>query len=124
MSGAEETPQGKKPAEQVSCLHDLRPELRGPRAAYALLRSWRENKTQQGKTRAVINSHQTVTGDFTRDPDLAFPDAELRDSIRDAVGAQAADFVDGTALATALLGDPGTAREGCRCIAPRQLGLV
>jgi len=63
------------------------------------------SKTQQGRTRAVINSQQTVTGDFTRDPDLPFPDQELRHLIRDAVGAHAADFIEGTALATALMGD-------------------
>ena len=61
------------------------------------------SKTQQGKTRAVINSHQTIA--TSRDPDLAFPDAELRGLIRDAVGAQSADFINGSALATALLGD-------------------
>ncbi len=63
------------------------------------------SKTQQGKTRAVINSQQTVTGDFTRNPDLPFPDQELRHLIGDAVGAHSADFVDGTTIATALLGD-------------------
>jgi indolepyruvate ferredoxin oxidoreductase len=60
---------------------------------------------ERGTTRAVINSHETTTGDFTRDPDLQFPGRAMQDSIVAAVGKDAADFVDATRLATALLGD-------------------
>ena len=61
-------------------------------------------KMQAGTTRAVINTHKTQTGDFTRDPDAVFPDAEMRGAIAQAVGG-GADFVEATRLATALLGD-------------------
>jgi indolepyruvate ferredoxin oxidoreductase len=62
-------------------------------------------RLSHGDCLAVINSHQTVTGDFTRDPDLAFPDAEMRRLIADAAGQDAVDFIDATRMATALIGD-------------------
>ena len=62
-------------------------------------------KMERGHTRAVINSHETTTGEFTRNPDLKFPGRAMADAITGAVGKDAADFVDATRLATALLGD-------------------
>ncbi|HKF62551.1 MAG TPA: indolepyruvate ferredoxin oxidoreductase family protein [Dongiaceae bacterium] len=62
-------------------------------------------KIAQGQTRAVINTEEAVTGDFTRNPDLEFPLATLKTMIADATGPAATDFVDATRLATALLGD-------------------
>ena len=62
-------------------------------------------KLRAGYSRAVVNSHRTMTADFTRDPDLAFPEQGLRDAITAAAGGGRADFVDATGLATALLGD-------------------
>ncbi|HEX3885086.1 MAG TPA: indolepyruvate ferredoxin oxidoreductase family protein [Stellaceae bacterium] len=54
---------------------------------------------------AVVNSHETITGDFTRNPDIAFPGRDLRRAIVEAVGTDHAEFLDVTALATGLLGD-------------------
>ena len=62
-------------------------------------------KMQSGHTRAVINSDVAATGAFTKDPDLRIPGQELADAIREACGPDAADFIDGGGLATALLGD-------------------
>jgi indolepyruvate ferredoxin oxidoreductase len=62
-------------------------------------------KITQGETHAVINTHETVTGDFTRSPDLQFPTASLKTLITDAAGKNATDFLDATRLATALMGD-------------------
>ncbi|MCC6466880.1 MAG: indolepyruvate ferredoxin oxidoreductase family protein, partial [Alphaproteobacteria bacterium] len=62
-------------------------------------------KMERGTTRAIINSHETTTGDFTRNPDLQFPGRAMADAIVAAVGKDAASFVDATRLATALLGD-------------------
>ena len=56
-------------------------------------------------SKAVVNAHRTMTSDFTHDPDLRFPEDELRAAITGAVGTDAARFVDATGLATALLGD-------------------
>jgi len=63
------------------------------------------SKMNTGRTRAVINSHQVMTGDFTRNPDLAFPGAEMQRLIGEAAGPGQADFLDATRIATALLGD-------------------
>jgi indolepyruvate ferredoxin oxidoreductase len=62
-------------------------------------------KMQPGVTSAVINSHETITGDFTRNPDMNLMGAEMAKIIDIAVGDGAADFVEGSRLATALLGD-------------------
>jgi indolepyruvate ferredoxin oxidoreductase len=62
------------------------------------------SRMRTGLTRAVVNSHETTVGDFTRNPDLQFPTSELRDAIVEATG-KAAEFVDATGLATALMGD-------------------
>ena len=37
-------------------------------------------------SRAIVNSHETITGDFTRNPDLPFPSRDLQRSIAAAVG--------------------------------------
>ena len=57
------------------------------------------------RSHAVVNTQETMTGDFTRNPNLAFPAAKLRGAILQAVGGQKADFVDASKLATAALGD-------------------
>ncbi|HWA45269.1 MAG TPA: indolepyruvate ferredoxin oxidoreductase family protein [Hypericibacter adhaerens] len=62
-------------------------------------------KLHKGVSRALINVEESITGDFTRNPDLGFPVADLKRAITDAVGRDEADFVDATRLATALLGD-------------------
>ncbi|MDJ0948988.1 MAG: indolepyruvate ferredoxin oxidoreductase family protein [Alphaproteobacteria bacterium] len=63
------------------------------------------SKMRKGFTRAVINSQETMTGDFTHDADLAFPEAEMHKVIAETVGPDAAEFVDATRIATALLGN-------------------
>ncbi len=60
-------------------------------------------KLRAGHTRAVVNAHRTMTADFTRRPDLDFPDRRLRAALTEATGG--ADFVDATGLALALTGD-------------------
>ncbi|MFQ5784230.1 MAG: indolepyruvate ferredoxin oxidoreductase family protein [Alphaproteobacteria bacterium] len=62
-------------------------------------------KIARGATRAVVNGHESPTGEFARQPDLAFPGAALRDRIVAAAGADGAEFIDATRLASALLGD-------------------
>ncbi len=60
---------------------------------------------RSGRTRAVVNGHRTMTGEFTRNPDLAFPEDSLKFAIAAAVGGGNADFIEATRLATALMGD-------------------
>ena len=68
-------------------------------------------KMQGGHTRAVINSNVATTGEFTKHADLHIPVAEMRASINDALSvpgdsaSAAADFIDASGLAIALMGD-------------------
>ena len=62
-------------------------------------------KLEPGRTHALVNTHQTITGEFTRHPDLAFPTSTLKLSIEAAAGADACDFLEATSLATGLMGD-------------------
>ncbi len=63
------------------------------------------SKLRLGRSRAVVNNHETMTGDFTRDPDLVFPKGDLQRSIADAAGPDMTEFIDATHIATGLLGD-------------------
>src|SRR5262249_55699913 len=62
-------------------------------------------RLEPGVSHAVVNTHETITGDFTRHPELAFPSHTLKLSIEAAAGADACDFLDGTNIATTLMGD-------------------
>jgi indolepyruvate ferredoxin oxidoreductase len=62
-------------------------------------------RLEPGQSRAIVNTHESITGEFTRQPDLAFPATTLKLSIEAAAGADACDFVEATRLATALMGD-------------------
>ncbi len=62
------------------------------------------SKTRPGRTRAVINTHEQPTGEFTKSPDWQFPQASVQGLINEAVD-NAAEFVDATRIATALMGD-------------------
>ncbi len=63
------------------------------------------SKLEPGYSRAVVNAHETITGDFTRHPDLAFPSDDMKRAIVAATGPDRAEFFDATRLATGLLGD-------------------
>ena len=58
-----------------------------------------------GKTRAVVNTHQTITGDFVLNPDLEYPADAIESRLLDGLGNAHADFLDSSELATKLLGD-------------------
>ncbi len=60
---------------------------------------------RKGATEAIINTHETMPGEFTRMSDLSFPAAALRNAIATAVDEERARFVDASELATTLLGD-------------------
>jgi indolepyruvate ferredoxin oxidoreductase len=62
-------------------------------------------RLEPGQSRAVVNTHETITGDFTRHSDLSFPGNTLKLSIEVAASAEACDFLDSTAMATTLMGD-------------------
>ncbi|WP_374377839.1 indolepyruvate ferredoxin oxidoreductase family protein [Dongia sp.] len=62
-------------------------------------------KLDLGRSRAIINTHEVATGDFTRNADWDFPAGDLKDILTKAVGSGAIELLDATRLATALLGD-------------------
>jgi indolepyruvate ferredoxin oxidoreductase len=62
------------------------------------------SKTAGGYTQAIVNTARTITGEFIRNPDRAFPQDAMETSIVDAVGAGAATFIDASRLATRLMG--------------------
>jgi indolepyruvate ferredoxin oxidoreductase len=60
---------------------------------------------EPGVTRAVVNSVVTPPAGFVSNNEIDFQEAAMRKRIRDQVGEDHAMFVDGTTLATAILGD-------------------
>ncbi|MBX3455945.1 indolepyruvate ferredoxin oxidoreductase family protein [Ferrovibrio sp.] len=63
------------------------------------------DKLHKGVTRAVVNSHLTPTAAFTLNPNMKFNTNEMMGAIRDASGANLAEFLEATRIATALMGD-------------------
>ena len=63
------------------------------------------SKLELGQSRAIVNGHETITGDFTRNPDLVFPSHEMQRSIAKAAGEENVEFLNATDLAAGLLGD-------------------
>jgi indolepyruvate ferredoxin oxidoreductase len=61
--------------------------------------------TRNGRTRMVVNTQETMPGEFSRKADMQYPRGSLQRNIVDAVGNEAADFVEAGRIATALLGD-------------------
>jgi len=55
--------------------------------------------------RAVVNSHEAATAEFTRNPDAQVPGQAMQEALVEAVGAEKIHFIDATRLATRLLGD-------------------
>ena len=64
------------------------------------------SKTAAGLTRAVVNTGHAITGEFLRNPDCTFPADAMEQSVIDAVGADAATFIDAGRLAARLVGTP------------------
>lgn len=62
-------------------------------------------KMASGKTKAIINSALSPTSEFARNPDWLFPRDKMQNSISDAIGAAATNFIDAQKMATSLIGD-------------------
>ncbi|EEE38681.1 2-oxoacid:ferredoxin/flavodoxin oxidoreductase, gamma subunit domain protein [Rhodobacteraceae bacterium KLH11] len=60
--------------------------------------------TQAGRTGAVVNSHEIITGDFTRDTDFQIPSDQLELALRARLK-DSVDLFDATDLARAVMGD-------------------
>jgi indolepyruvate ferredoxin oxidoreductase len=64
------------------------------------------SKMQPGRTKAVVNTAESPTAEFVRNPNWQFGSPNLAQQVREAIGGeQACAFVDASGLATALMGD-------------------
>ena len=63
------------------------------------------SKMRPGRTLAIVNLHEQPPGTFAQNADWQYPTEDVRALIEESVGAGAADFIDATKLATALMGD-------------------
>ncbi len=61
--------------------------------------------TRKGRTRMVVNTQETMPGEFSRKADMQYPRGSLHRNIVEAVGAESSDFVEAGRIATALMGD-------------------
>ncbi len=59
----------------------------------------------KGKTRVILNSEETITGAFIRDPNFQVRGLGLAAIVKEAAGAAQVETIDATLLATQLLGD-------------------
>ncbi len=59
----------------------------------------------EGVTTVIANDHEMMTGDFTRQPDLAMPMEEMRDALSNSADAEQTRFINAHAISNALLGD-------------------
>jgi len=63
------------------------------------------SRVGRGRTTAIINDHEAITGAFTRDPDFSLSHDQLADALRLAAGPEKIALLNATRLATALMGD-------------------
>ena len=63
------------------------------------------NVMHPARTRVIVNTHEQITGQFARNPDLQFPTDSIVGRIRAAAGAGNLQLLDATRIATRLLGD-------------------
>ena len=57
------------------------------------------------ETQAIVNVHEQMTGDFTRDISFKFPSENLKETITSRLGAGNVQFIEATRIATNLLGN-------------------
>lgn len=63
------------------------------------------SRMRKGESKVVLNTYQSPTGDFSRNPDWKIPFDEMVNRVRKISGADNLDMLDATSLATRLLGD-------------------
>jgi indolepyruvate ferredoxin oxidoreductase len=63
------------------------------------------SKIARGRTHAILNTHETITGAFTRDAEWTQPTDTMRKAIKAVTGDDRAAAFDATGVAIARLGD-------------------
>ena len=66
------------------------------------------DKISKNRTHVIVNTHESITGHFTQNPDAIFPGEAMKADLIKAAGKKRVDFVEAGALATALTGDSMT----------------
>ena len=59
----------------------------------------------RGRTKAAVNRHEAITGEFTRNRSFRIPGDEMKNQIEAKLGAENAFFVDSTRIAKSAFGD-------------------
>jgi indolepyruvate ferredoxin oxidoreductase len=62
-------------------------------------------KVDRGQAAAIINGHEAMTAEFTRNADAKFPAESMHDIIKECVGDETTNFVNATEIVENLLGD-------------------
>ncbi|MCB8822432.1 indolepyruvate ferredoxin oxidoreductase family protein [Microvirga rosea] len=60
---------------------------------------------KKGQTALVVNTAEVMPGEFTRNADFSLPTERLKRAVISSAGQEGVDFIDATAIATALLGN-------------------
>ncbi len=60
---------------------------------------------KQGRSAVIVNTAESMPGDFTRNADFSLPTERLKRAVASAAGRDAVSFVDATAAATLFLGN-------------------
>jgi indolepyruvate ferredoxin oxidoreductase len=63
------------------------------------------SSARRGSSHAVVNVHETITGDFSQDPDLEFPAAAIENRLRRAFDDSQLDLIEATMMSNRLMGD-------------------
>jgi len=63
------------------------------------------DKISKGRTQVIVNTHESITGHFTQNPEALIPGTAMKADLIKAAGKGRIDFVEATALAKALMGD-------------------
>jgi indolepyruvate ferredoxin oxidoreductase len=66
---------------------------------------WALSKIRAERSQVVLNTYQAMPGQFTMQPDMAFPAAGIIEAVSTALGGRAPLQIEATLLANALLGD-------------------
>ncbi|MFB9067075.1 indolepyruvate ferredoxin oxidoreductase family protein [Pseudofulvimonas gallinarii] len=66
---------------------------------------WALSKVRAERSNVVLNTYEAMPGTFTRQPDMQFPSAQIIQAVKLALGGRDPECIDGTELATRLLGD-------------------
>lgn len=62
-------------------------------------------KIAKDHTQVIVNSHESITGHFTQNPDATIPGEQLREELIKVAGKKRVDLIEASTIATTLLGD-------------------